>query len=65
LKRGLVTCSQFFYFKSIKFAEKSIIEFRINSIDLGIMMPELSRKIVHTEGLELIRTWIKEMDLLG
>ena len=44
--------------------EKSIIEFRINSNDPGIMMPELSRKLIHKEGLELIQTWIREMDLL-
>ena len=44
--------------------EKSILEFRINSIDPGIMMPELSRKLIHREGLELIRNWISGMDLL-
>ena len=44
--------------------EKSIIERRINYTDLGIMMPELSRKLIHKEGLELIQTWIREMDLL-
>ena len=41
--------------------EKSILEYRINSIDPGIMMPELNRKLVHEEGLKLIQTWIKEM----
>ncbi len=41
--------------------EKSIMEFRINSTDPGIMMPELSRKLIHKEGLELIRAWIKNM----
>ena len=44
--------------------EKSIIELRINSVDPGIMMPELSRKLIHKEGVELIQTWIREMDLL-
>jgi len=44
--------------------EKSIIEFRINSVDPGIMMPELSRKLIHKERVELIQTWIREMDLL-
>ena len=43
------------------FPEKSIIEYRINSTDPGIMMPELSRKLVHKEGLELIRSWIRNM----
>ena len=46
------------------YPEKSIIEFRINSVDPGIMMPELSRKLIHKEGVELIQTWIREMDLL-
>ena len=44
--------------------EKSIIEFRINSVDPGIMMPELSRRLIHKEGVELIQTWIRKMDLL-
>ena len=39
--------------------EKSIMEFRINSTDPGIMMPELNRKLVHEEGLNLIRAWIR------
>ena len=30
----------------------------------GIMMPELSRKLIHKERVELIQTWIREMDLL-
>ena len=28
------------------------------------MMPELSRNLIHREGLELIQTWIREMDPL-
>ena len=43
------------------YPEESILEYRINSIDPGIMMPELSRKLIHKEGLELIRAWIKDM----
>ena len=43
------------------YPEESIIEYRINSTDPGIMMPELSRKLVHQEGLELIREWIKNI----
>ena len=42
--------------------EKSIMVYRINSTDPGIMMPELGRKLIHKEGLELIRQWIKEMN---
>ena len=41
--------------------EESIMEFRINSVDPGIMMPELSRKLVHDEGVKLIQAWIKAM----
>jgi len=43
------------------YPDKSILEFRINSTDPGIMMPEISRKLVHKEGVELIRAWIKNM----
>ena len=41
--------------------EKSILYFRIHSSDPGIMMPEIARKLVHKEGVELIKQWIKEM----
>ena len=41
--------------------EESIMDFRIRSTDPSIMMPELSRKLVHTEGVELIQAWIREM----
>lgn len=41
--------------------ENSILLFRILSTDPGIMMPELGRKMVHEEGANLIRQWIKEM----
>jgi hypothetical protein len=41
--------------------EKSILLYRIHSSDPGIMMPEIARRLVHKEGVELIRQWIKEM----
>jgi uncharacterized repeat protein (TIGR03806 family) len=41
--------------------EESILQFRIESIHPGIMMPELGRTITHLEGVELARQWIKEM----
>ena len=41
--------------------DESIMDFRIRSIDPGIMVPELSRKLVHSEGVELIQAWIREM----
>jgi uncharacterized repeat protein (TIGR03806 family) len=41
--------------------DKSILIYRIVSSDPGIMMPELGRKLVHKEGVALVRKWIKEM----
>jgi uncharacterized repeat protein (TIGR03806 family) len=41
--------------------DESILQFRIESSHPGIMMPELGRTITHTEGVELVRQWIKEM----
>jgi len=41
--------------------EESILTYRMESIDPGVMMPELGRKLVHTEGIELIKDWIKTM----
>jgi len=40
---------------------KSILQFRIESVHPGIMMPELGRSITHAEGAELVRKWIAEM----
>lgn len=42
--------------------DSSIMVFRMASTDPGIMMPELGRKLVHDEGLALIREWIGSMD---
>jgi len=41
--------------------KKSIMIYRMESTDPGIMMPELGRRLVHKEGVELVRHWIKEM----
>lgn len=41
--------------------EKSILVYRMESTDPGIMMPELSRKLTHKEGVELVKAWIREM----
>ncbi len=40
---------------------ESILLYRLVSTDSGEMMPEVGRKLVHTEGVELIREWIKTM----
>ena len=41
--------------------EGSIILFRMESTNPGIMMPEIGRRLAHTEGVELVREWIAEM----
>ncbi len=42
--------------------EKSILYYRITSTDPGIMMPELGKKLVHEEGVALIREWIASLN---
>ena len=41
---------------------QSILIYRMESTHPGIMMPELGRKLVHKEGVELVKQWIKEME---
>jgi uncharacterized repeat protein (TIGR03806 family) len=41
--------------------DRSILVYRIDSTDAGIMMPELGKRLVHEEGLALIREWIASM----
>lgn len=41
--------------------EKSILLYRMESTDPGEMMPELGRKTTHTEGVALVREWIKSL----
>jgi uncharacterized repeat protein (TIGR03806 family) len=41
--------------------DKSILQYRIESVHPGVMMPELGRSITHEEGVALVRQWIKEM----
>jgi len=43
-------------------ANASILVYRLDSDDPGVMMPELGRKSIHTEGVELIRSWIDSLD---
>lgn len=38
--------------------EKSILIYRLKSLDPGIMMPEMGRKTVDEEGLKLLEEWI-------
>ena len=44
-----------------QYPDSSILVFRMESEDPGIMMPELGRSIRHEEGIALIREWIKNM----
>ncbi len=41
--------------------DESILLYRIASDQSQVMMPELGKRLVHTEGVELIRQWIAEM----
>jgi uncharacterized repeat protein (TIGR03806 family) len=41
--------------------DTSILAFRIASVHPGVMMPELGKRLVHEEGLALVRQWISEM----
>ena len=41
--------------------DDSILLYRIESTEPGVMMPELSRRLVHQEGVALIRAWIIQM----
>jgi len=38
--------------------DASIMIYRLDSTDPGVMMPELGRNAVHAEGVELLRRWI-------
>lgn len=42
--------------------ESSIMIYRMKSEEPGIMMPEIGRRLVHSEGLSLIEQWIREME---
>lgn len=42
--------------------DSSILVYRMEGTDPGIMMPELGRVIRHEEGIALIRDWIAGMD---
>ena len=42
-------------------AEESILLYRMNSIDPGVMMPELSRNLKHDEAIPIIEDWINQL----
>ena len=41
--------------------DESILVYRIGSLNPGVMMPEVPRRLVHEEGVALIRQWIASM----
>lgn len=41
--------------------DQSILAFRIASTEADVMMPELGKRLVHQEGVALIREWIAAM----
>jgi uncharacterized repeat protein (TIGR03806 family) len=41
--------------------EESILVYRIASTHPGVMMPELGKRLVHEEGVALVREWIAAM----
>lgn len=45
--------------------DKSILVFRTGSTDAGIMMPELGKRLIHEEGLALLREWVAAMPAEG
>ena len=42
-------------------SDQSILAFRIGSTHPGIMMPELGKRLVHAEGVALVRDWIDSL----
>lgn len=42
--------------------DESILVYRLESTEADVMMPELGRRLVHTESVALVREWITAMD---
>ena len=42
--------------------DASILIYRLETTDLGAMMPELGRSLQHQEGVALIRDWVADME---
>lgn len=41
--------------------DESILLYRMESTDPGVMMPEVARKVTHKEGVALVREWINSL----
>ncbi|MFC4346669.1 SO2930 family diheme c-type cytochrome [Kordiimonas lipolytica] len=42
--------------------DQSILIYRLNSTDPGVMMPEVGRTTIHEEGVALLKEWIKTIE---
>jgi uncharacterized repeat protein (TIGR03806 family) len=42
-------------------ADASILFYRVQTEDVGSMMPEIGRSLAHTEGVDLLKVWIDGM----
>jgi len=42
--------------------ETSIMTYRMNSVELDVAMPEVSRSLIHEEGVTLIKDWIASLE---
>lgn len=41
--------------------EQSILHWRIESTEVGVLMPEIGRSLIHEEGLALVGAWIAQL----
>ncbi|MET1078513.1 MAG: SO2930 family diheme c-type cytochrome [Pseudomonas sp.] len=41
--------------------ERSVLSYRVQSVDPSVMMPELGRSTVHREGVEVLNRWIAQL----
>lgn len=45
--------------------EQSILIYRMESREPGVMMPELGRSLIHQEGVDLVAEWIRSLPAAG
>ncbi len=45
--------------------QESVMIYRMNSLDPGAMMPEIGRRMIHQEGVDLISEWITQMESIA
>jgi hypothetical protein len=42
--------------------DRSILVYRMEANDPGVMMPEIGRAVAHEEGVALVREWIEGLE---